>query len=500
MSSTNPKSQLNTSQASHSKNFISESLKDLSLDNYEWIDPRPNIPIPYNELLSQPSDDDDDTDSLYEPEDVDVSEEEDNDVVEEFQVEEVGEEFIATEEEVLAGESDNDDEEFHVARERVRTCTSRLIEIARQLQEDAAEGRLNCNEIEDCKQTEDKETETGYDSEYYDTEDDMQTPPNSDEEVDVGRKERRSTLVGSETDFTTFRWKVGQRFPTRDSFKQAVAKYGVMQGRNVSVVVSNKTRRQELGVKCIKGCPFYLYASWHTQKASYLVKKVVGKHKCHRNMRKNRQFKSTWVANEMLEVFKARPHWPAKEIKETIRRAYNMLVNMQFAYKVKFNAHKLLHGSMHEHYQKLGRYMAAIKAASPNTIMDLVLDTTKGVNPPVFQRLFTCFEGLQKGWKDGCRKVICVDAAFLKTFLGGQILAAVGRDGNEQMFPIAWAVVEGENNTSWEWFFNHLKVCLNLGDGAGYAIISDEHQVRIPINDLLTICLYYFLKLCYLYL
>ncbi|XP_021767694.1 uncharacterized protein LOC110732089 [Chenopodium quinoa] len=44
-------------------------------------------------------------------------------------------------------------------------------------------------------------------------------------------------------------------------------------------------------------------------------------------------------------------------------------------------------------------------------------------------------------------------------------MSAVGRDGNDQMYPISWAVVEGENNTSWEWFLNNLSKSLKLGDG-----------------------------------
>ncbi|XP_048489954.1 uncharacterized protein LOC125491922 [Beta vulgaris subsp. vulgaris] len=79
------------------------------------------------------------------------------------------------------------------------------------------------------------------------------------------------------------------------------------------------------------------------------------------------------------------------------------------------------------------------------------------------------------GWKEGCRRIICIDAAFLKIFLGGQILPAAGRDANEQMFPIAWAAVEGENNSSWVWFITHLQSCLDLGDGSGLTIFSDEH-------------------------
>ena len=84
--------------------------------------------------------------------------------------------------------------------------------------------------------------------------------------------------------------------------------------------------------------------------------------------------------------------------------------------------------------------------------MKLVTDPTRVDNANVFQRQHVCFEGLKHGWLGGYKKVICIDTYFLRTFLGGQLLSAIGRDHNDQMYPISWAVVEGENNESWEWF------------------------------------------------
>ncbi|CAN1176724.1 hypothetical protein LINPERHAP2_LOCUS32698 [Linum perenne] len=57
------------------------------------------------------------------------------------------------------------------------------------------------------------------------------------------------------------------------------------------------------------------------------------------------------------------------------------------------------------------------------------------------------------------------------------ILTAVRKDGNNQMFPIAWAVVEGENRDSWGWFISILQEELNLGDGSGWSVISDQQKV-----------------------
>ena len=98
----------------------------------------------------------------------------------------------------------------------------------------------------------------------------------------------------------------------------------------------------------------------------------------------------------------------------------------------------MLHGSMLEHYTKLGSYIEALKHMNPQSLVKLVTDPTRVDNTNVFQKLHVCFEGLKHGWLEGCRKVICIYACFLKTFLGGQLLSAIGRDHNDEMYPISW--------------------------------------------------------------
>ncbi|KAL2940259.1 Leishmanolysin-like peptidase [Bienertia sinuspersici] len=213
------------------KSFIflgtSSPVLDSSKANYDWIDPRPESPIHYIQLINESSDDSDDP--LYDPEDTSLAR---DDVVsgeslfikleleEEFEVE--GHELQQLQNEVVLDESENSDEEYHIARERV----------AKQLQREAAEGKLTTqhSKLKQPTTVEQGDGENGYESEYYDSEDDIHTQPSSDNECEGGRRTKRD-----------------QRFATREDFKQAVAKYAIMQGRNVSVVVSNKSRRQEIG-------------------------------------------------------------------------------------------------------------------------------------------------------------------------------------------------------------------------------------------------------------
>ena len=37
----------------------------------------------------------------------------------------------------------------------------------------------------------------------------------------------RGFVVNENTNFSTFKWKVGLRFPNRDAFKRAVTKFGI---------------------------------------------------------------------------------------------------------------------------------------------------------------------------------------------------------------------------------------------------------------------------------
>ncbi|KAG8489070.1 hypothetical protein CXB51_017044 [Gossypium anomalum] len=59
---------------------------------------------------------------------------------------------------------------------------------------------------------------------------------------------------------------------------------------------------------------------------------------------------------------------------------------------------------------------------------------------PHFKRYYVCFDALKRGWKAGCRHLIGLDGSFLKGLFKSEFLIVVGRDANNQMFPIAWAV------------------------------------------------------------
>ncbi|KAH0669573.1 hypothetical protein KY285_023734 [Solanum tuberosum] len=85
-----------------------------------------------------------------------------------------------------------------------------------------------------------------------------------------------------------------------------------------------------------------------------------------------------------------------------------------------------------------------------------------------------------RGWLERCRKIIVLDGWFLKGLCKGELLVTVGRSGNNEMFPIAWAVVDQETKHSWTWFIEYLISNLELGNGVGFTIISDCQKGLFP--------------------
>jgi hypothetical protein len=97
----------------------------------------------------------------------------------------------------------------------------------------------------------------------------------------------------------------------------------------------------------------------------------------------------------------------------------------------------------------------------------VVVNREIGLDPPVFKRIYICLDACKKGFSAGCRRVIGLDGCFFKGQTNGELLCAIGRDANNQMYPIAWAVVAKENNEEWDWFMDLWLLRRTMRSGIG---------------------------------
>ena len=62
--------------------------------------------------------------------------------------------------------------------------------------------------------------------------------------------------------------------------------------------------------------------------------------------------------------------------------------------------------------------------------------------------------------------------------MGGQLLCAVGKDGNDNIMPLAMAVVDIECKVSWVWFLKLLFEDFGTPQETGWIFMSDQQKVR----------------------
>nr|XP_027071807.1 uncharacterized protein LOC113696617 [Coffea arabica] len=143
-------------------------------------------------------------------------------------------------------------------------------------------------------------------------------------------------------------------------------------------------------------------------------------------------------------------------------------------------------GTDMEQYHHLWSYAATIRETNPGSIVKIKLDTAEEGSQGTFQRLYYCLYACKQGFLDGCRPIIGLDGCFLKSAFGGQLLSAIGRDSNDNMVPIAVAVVEVERYDSWKWFLELLMADLGLGvEDIPWTFISNRQKGLVhAVNEL----------------
>ncbi|XP_074342344.1 uncharacterized protein LOC141679870 [Apium graveolens] len=176
------------------------------------------------------------------------------------------------------------------------------------------------------------------------------------------------------------------------------------------------------------------------------------------------------------EKIRKNPQWKVKEMQETIRKELEIEFPRIKCSRVRQAALAGVIETLKDHYARVWDFGFEILKNNPGNRVDISTNRITDDSQNKFQRIYICYHALKEGWKLGCRPILGIDGCFQKTVCGGQLLSVVGRDGNNQMYPVAYAVVESESTESWRWFLGLLREDLILGNGVGLTVISDQQK------------------------
>ncbi|KAK8627836.1 hypothetical protein V6N13_135434 [Hibiscus sabdariffa] len=73
-------------------------------------------------------------------------------------------------------------------------------------------------------------------------------------------------------------------------------------------------------------------------------------------------------------------------------------------------------------------------------------------------------------------EVESLDGCHLKGYYQGHLLTAVGIDANDSIYPISFAVVESENQSSWCWFLELLATDLEIENSHSFTFMTDRQK------------------------
>ncbi|XP_062118312.1 uncharacterized protein LOC133831926 [Humulus lupulus] len=233
-------------------------------------------------------------------------------------------------------------------------------------------------------------------------------------------------------------------FATVTILRNAIREYFI-EGDQEYVFIANDSNR--VRVKC-KGanCDWMLFASIvnKTDGKIMRVKTLVDKHSCGIVL-ENKKLTSTWLANYFLEQFRLNSSMEYNAFREITAKTKFSHVSSWTFYRAKTKAMKMLEGSVKEQYAILDDYCKRLLATNPGSTVKLKTDLVNGRR--TFQRY--------------CR---------------GILLAVVGIDGNNSVFPIAYCVAKKENTEIWTWFLELLKDDLGNLSPTKVTMMSDRQK------------------------
>lgn len=250
---------------------------------------------------------------------------------------------------------------------------------------------------------------------------------------------------------------VGQEFPDVKAFRNAIKEAAIAQHFELHIIKSDLIR---YFAKCASdGCPWRIRAVKLPNAPTFTIRSLEGTHTCGRNAHNgHHQASVDWIVSFIEERLRDNINYKPKDILHDIHKQYGITIPYKQAWRAKERGLAAIYGSSEEGYCLLPSYCEQIKNTNPGSFAEVF---TAGADNR-FQRLFVSFYASIYGFLNGCLPIVGLDAIQLKSKYLSTFLSATSFDADGGLFPLAFGVVDVENDESWTWFLSHLHKTLEV--------------------------------------
>ncbi|XP_025679527.1 uncharacterized protein LOC127745565 [Arachis duranensis] len=167
------------------------------------------------------------------------------------------------------------------------------------------------------------------------------------------------------------------------------------------------------------------------------------------------QLDSSLICKVISPMIQSNPSVTIPVLQSAVHASYHFKPLYRKVWMAKQKAIARIYGDWKEFYNKVLKLLQALQSCFPDTICDL--------------RVKTYYEAFKH-----YKPFVSVDGTHLYGKYGGVLLIAVAQDGNSNILPIAFAIVESESTESWSFFLTNLRRHVTPQDGL--LVISDRSQ------------------------
>ncbi|XP_015950789.1 uncharacterized protein LOC107475640 [Arachis duranensis] len=264
-----------------------------------------------------------------------------------------------------------------------------------------------------------------------------------------------ATIGGSSTEF-----QIGQLFQNKDEDVLSVKDYSIRRGVEYQVLESDHLSIMENG-------------TWEVRRYNgpytFLATSISSDH---------RQLDYHVICARIFPLVRADAAVTIKVLQQATEAYYGFKPSYQKVWMAKQKAVAQIYGDWGESYAELPRWMLGVQLTmarivtvlktSPVRVGDQLDESTV-----YFHRLFWTFPPCVEAFRH-CKLLVSIDDTHLYGKYGGTLLLAIAQDGNSNILPIAFALVEGENAKSWSFFLSNLRT--HVTPQEGILVISYRHN------------------------
>ncbi|KAJ4716053.1 Protein FAR1-RELATED SEQUENCE like [Melia azedarach] len=250
---------------------------------------------------------------------------------------------------------------------------------------------------------------------------------------------------------------VGQEFPDVKAFRNAIKEAAIAQHFELRIIKSDLIR---YFAKCAtEGCPWRIRAVKLPNAPTFTIRSLEGTHTCGKNAQNgHHQASVDWIVSFIEERLRDNINYKPKDILHDIQKQYGITIPYKQAWRAKERGLAAIYGSSEEGYCLLPSFCDQIRRTNPGSIAEVF--TTGADNR--FQRLFVSFYASTYGFLNGCIPIVSLGGIQLKSKYLGTLLSATSFDADGGLFPVAFGVVDVENDESWMWFLSEFHKALEM--------------------------------------